>query len=187
MTRVLADQPQSGGGPVRRGAPSPWADVGMCLLAPAARYIRVMFSEVSSTVPATCLICRSLPGHRKLDPKTRNVADDGGAWAPPSPVPLPERPPRFPPRPPPPRCPPPPDGPPPVESPLLALARPGPVLFCSNRCGSSLSAWLSFQVPLKSTPAGGVSASFSLAHAASKVMHRASAVRKTPGRATRGP
>src|ERR1700680_5284741 len=108
MTRVLADQPQSGGGPVRRGAPSPLADVGMCLLALAGRYIRVMFSEVSSTVPATCLICRSLPGQRKLDPNTRNVADDGGALAPASPVPLPERPPRFPPPPPPPPLPPPP-------------------------------------------------------------------------------
>src|ERR1700676_1070585 len=123
MTRVLADQPQSGGGPVRRGAPSPWADVGMCLLALAGRYIRVMFSDVSSTVPATCLICRSLPGQCKLDPKTRKFADDGGAWAPASPIPPPERPPRFPPRPPP-GCPPPPDGPPPVEPPVLAL--PGP-------------------------------------------------------------
>jgi hypothetical protein len=39
----------------------------------------------------------------------------------------------------------------------------------SNRCGSSLSAWLSFQDPLKSTPAGGANASFSLAQAASKI------------------
>src|SRR5882757_8815587 len=136
-----------------------------------------MFSEVISTVPATCLIRRSLAGQRRLDPKARSVADDGGAWAPAAPERLLERcPPRFPPRPPP-GDPPPPDGPPPVESLPLALARLGSVWICSNSCGSSLSALLSFQLPLKSIPAGGANASFSLAHAASKMMVRANAVR----------
>src|SRR5712672_580710 len=70
--------------------------------------------------------------------------------------------PPAPPRPPPWRPPrPPPEPPPEVLWPLA-----GPLIWAwINRCGSSLSASLSFQRPLKSTPAGGACSSPSLAHA----------------------
>src|ERR1019366_3825570 len=74
----------------------------------------------------------------------------------PVPVLAPPRPPRPPPRPP---CPP----WPPLD-PLGAVAAPA-LWLRATRCGSSLSASLSFHWPLKSIPRGGANASFSLAQA----------------------
>src|SRR3974390_645932 len=66
-------------------------------------------------------------------------------------------------RPPPWRPPPPPPDPPPDVLWVWAGAL---SWVCSRRCGSSLSAWLRVQWPLKSTPVGGAWSSFSLAPAA---------------------
>src|ERR1700736_4845930 len=119
-----------------------------------------MPSEVKATTPATCLISSCLPGQRRpsLSAPTDGITGPPGppGLMPPGPPrPPPWRPPPLPPEPPPPE---PPPGPPELIGPVT-----GGLI---NRCGSSLSASLSFQRPLKSTPAGGACASFSLAHAA---------------------
>ena len=118
---------------------------------------RFLPSEVKATTPATCLMSSCLPGQRRpsLMALDRRHAGPSGR---PEQACRPRRPrPRPPPPPPPP--------PPPVRR-KHALAGGSVELGRSRRCGSSLSASLSFQCPLKSTPAGGACASFSLAHAA---------------------
>src|ERR1700736_5700812 len=119
-----------------------------------------MPSEVKATTPATCLISSCLPGQRRpsLSAPTDGITGPPGppGLMPPGPPrPPPWRPPPLPPEPPPPE---PPPGPPELIGPVTGVL--------INRCGSSLSASLSFQRPLKSTPAGGACAIFSLAHAA---------------------
>ena len=60
---------------------------------------QVMFPEVIRRY-LTCLICRSLPGQRRLEPRTRGVGWSRGTALARAPAP-PARPPRLPPRPPP--------------------------------------------------------------------------------------
>src|SRR5277367_4814992 len=128
--------------------------------------MRLLPSEVKATTPATCLISSCLPGQRTPSARTPAVGMTGPTGPPRPGLPAPPRPPPWrPPRPP---------VPPDVE---VFWLEPWLNWAWSRRCGSSLSASLSFQRPLRSTPAGGACASFSLAQAARQIT-----VRNTTGR-----
>src|ERR1700678_2323731 len=111
-------------------------------------------SEGKATTAATCLISSCLPGRRRASFNSLTGGMTGPIGPPRGMPPAPLRP--RPPRPP----------PPPASGELLWLAAGALNWAAIRRCASSLSASLSCQTPLKSTPGGGACASFSLAQAA---------------------
>src|SRR5271156_2944112 len=160
--RVFSSQVQRGGGGSRRlglsrpdesPSSSAWC---LCALAPGWQ-IRFRLSEVKATTAATCLISNCFPGQRKPSFSALSGGKTGPA-APGLKPPTLSRP--RPPRPP--------------EGGVFGLLPAAGVLNWAaiRRCASSLSASLSFQAPLKSTPEGGPCVSFSLAQDARHITDR---------------